>query len=189
MRAADLVVTGTVVTVDQLQPTAEAMAVSDGRIIAVGDRSGIERWIGPGTEVIDTGDGCVMPGFVEAHGHPLMEAIVLSGRMVDIRPVTIRRADDAVEAIRREVANRGPDGAYLNGWDPLLQNGLPEPTLAWLNNVAPEPPLVIVHNSGHKAYFNTAAAQRVGLTRDTPDPKGASYGRATDGDLDGTAEE
>lgn len=54
MRTADLVVTGTLVTVDELQPTAEAMAVSDGRIIAVGDRSEIERWIGPGTEVLDT---------------------------------------------------------------------------------------------------------------------------------------
>src|SRR6476660_10545359 len=129
MRAADLVVTGTVVTVDQLQPTAVSMAVSDGRIIAVGDRTGIDRWIGPGTEVLDTGDGCVMPGFVEAHGHPLMEAIVLSDRMVDIRPVTIRNADDVVDAVRREVAKRGPQGAYLNGWDPLLQNGLPDPTL------------------------------------------------------------
>jgi predicted amidohydrolase YtcJ len=189
MRAADLVVTGTVVTVDQLQPTAEAMAVSDGRIIAVGDRSGIERWIGPGTEVLDTGDGCVMPGFVEAHGHPLMEAIVLSDRMVDIRPVTIRGADDVVDAIRREVANRGPDGAYLNGWDPLLQNGLPEPTLNWLNSLAPDAPLVIIHNSGHKAYFNSAAAARAGLTRDTVDPKGARYGRDAYGELDGTAEE
>jgi len=189
MRTADLVVTGTLVTVDELQPTAEAMAVSDGRIIAVGDRSEIERWIGPGTEVLDTGDGCVMPGFIEAHGHPLMEAIVLSDRMVDIRPVTIRNADDVVDAVRREVAKRGPQGAYLNGWDPLLQSGLPDPTLAWLNDLAPEAPLVIVHNSGHKAYFNSAAAGRAGLTRDTPDPKGASYGRDADGDLDGTAEE
>jgi len=189
MLAADLVIQGTVLTVDELQPTAEALAVSDGRIIAVGERADVESWIGPGTEVIDTGDGCVMPGFVEAHGHPLMEAIVLSDRMVDIRPVTIRRADDVVDAIRREVANRGPDGGYLNGWDPLLQNGLPEPTLNWLNSVAPDSPLVIVHNSGHKAYFNSAAGARAGLTRDTADPKGARYGRDADGELDGTAEE
>jgi hypothetical protein len=42
--------------------------------------------------------------------------------MVDIRPVTMRKADDVVDAIRAEVANRGAEGAYLNGWDPLLQN-------------------------------------------------------------------
>jgi predicted amidohydrolase YtcJ len=71
----------------------------------------------------------------------------------------------------------------------LLQNGLPEPTLDWLNSVAPDSPLVITHNSGHKAYFNSAAAVRAGLTRDTPDPKGAKYGRDVNGDLDGAAEE
>ena len=64
-----------------------------------------------------------MPGLVEAHGHPLMEAIVLSDRMVDIRPVTLPNADDVVAAIEGEVAKRGADGAYLNGWDPLLQVG------------------------------------------------------------------
>jgi predicted amidohydrolase YtcJ len=189
MPAADLVITGTVLTVDELQPTAEGLAVSDGRIIAVGARSDIETWKGPDTMVLDTGDGCVMPGLIEAHGHPLMEAVVLSDRMVDIRPITMRDAHDVVDAIRREVANRGPQGAYLNGWDPLLQNGLPAPTLAWLDSVAPDTPLVITHNSGHKAYFNSVAAARTGLTRDTPDPKGAKYGRDADGNLDGTAEE
>lgn len=189
MPAADLVIFGTVLTVDGLAPTAEGLAVAGGRIVAVGNRSAVEKWIGPGTEKLDIGDGCLMPGLVEAHGHPLMEAIVLSDRMVDIRPVTLGDAGAVVDAIRREVAARGADGAYLNGWDSLLQPGLPEPTLAWLDGQAPDTPLVIVHNSGHKAYFNSAAAQRVGLTRDTPDPKGAKYGRGPDGNLDGTAEE
>jgi predicted amidohydrolase YtcJ len=189
MAEADLVITGTVRTVDEKRPAAQALAVTDGRIIAVGDRSDVAGFVGPGTETIDVGDGCVMPGFVEAHGHPLMEAIALSGRILDIRPVTISGADDVVHAIRREVADRGPDGAYLNGWDTLLQPGLPEPTLAWLNGVAPEGPLVIIHNSGHKAYFNSHAARLSGLTRDTPDPKGAKYGRDANGELDGSAEE
>jgi predicted amidohydrolase YtcJ len=189
MAAADVVITGTVLTVDDALPTAEALAVADGRIIAVGTRSDVEGLIGPGTQTIDLGDGCVMPGFVEAHGHPLMEAVALSDRIVDIRPVTIRSADDVFAAVRREVAARGSDGAYLNGWDPLLQSGLPEPTLPWLDDIAPDGPLVIIHNSGHKAYFNSRTAQRCGLTRDTPDPKGAKFGRDSRGELDGTAEE
>jgi|SRR5829696_8420314 len=106
MPAADLVIQGTVCTVDERQPTAEALAVSDGRILAVGGRSDVEGWIGSTTQTLDLGDGCVMPGLVEAHGHPLMEAIVLSDRMVDIRPVTLRDADAVVDAIRREVATR-----------------------------------------------------------------------------------
>ena len=142
MPTADLVIFGTVLTVDESKPTAEALAVSDGRIAAVGKRDDVENWVGPGTRTLDI-DGCVMPGFVEAHGHPLMEAIVLSDRMVDIRPVTMRSANDVVAAIRGEVAKRGAEGAYVIGWDPLLQKGLPEPTLDWLNATAPDAPLVL----------------------------------------------
>lgn len=189
MGHADLVITGTVLTVDESRPTAEALAVTGGRIVAVGNRSDVNELIGPDTRTIDLGSGCVMPGFVEAHGHPLMEAVALSDRFVDIRPVTIGRADAVVDAIRDEVARRGSEGAYFNGWDPLLQSGLPEPTLAWLDETAPEGPLVIIHNSGHKAFFNSHAARINGLTRDTPDPKGSSYGRDADGELDGTAVE
>ncbi len=189
MANAELVIYGTVLTVDESQPTAAAMAVEGGRIMAVGAKADIEPLIGPDTEVLDIGDGCVLPGLIEAHGHPLMEAIALSDRLVDIRPVTIPDADRVVEAVRTEVARRGADGAYLNGWDPLLQHGLPEPTLDWLNGIAPDSPLVIIHNSGHKAFFNSAAAARTGLSRDTPDPKGARFGRDASGELDGTAEE
>src|SRR5258708_1076100 len=120
MAAADVLTTGTVLPVDAARPTAEALAVADGRIIVVGDRSEVARHIGPGTQTIDLDGGCVMPGFVEAHGHPLMEAIALSDRIVDIRPVTMPRPDDVVDTIRREAGQRGPDGAYLNGCDALL---------------------------------------------------------------------
>ena len=189
MADADLVITGTVLTVDDARPTAEALAVADGRIVAVGSRSDVAGLIGADTQTIDVGSGCVMPGFIEAHGHPLMEAVALSERIVDIRPVTMRSADEVVAAVRREARERGSAGAYLNGWDPLLQPGLPEPTLSWLDDLSPDGPLVIIHNSGHKAYFNSLAAKLNGLSRDTPDPKGASYGRDANGQLDGTAEE
>jgi predicted amidohydrolase YtcJ len=107
MAQADLVITGTVLTVGDARPTAEARAVADGRIVA---------------------------------------------------------------AVRREIVAPGAAGAHLNGWDPLLQDGLPAPELVWLDKIAPEGPLVIPHNSGRKAHFNSRAA----LTRDTPDPKGAN---------------
>jgi predicted amidohydrolase YtcJ len=189
MSSADLVIIGTVLTVDESQPTAEALAVADGRIVAVGKRSDIESWIGPETQVQELGDGCVMPGLIEAHGHPLMEAIVLSDRMVDIRPVTMRDPEQVVTAVRDEVAKRGAEGAYLIGWDALLQTGLPDPSLAWLDEIAPDTPLLILHNSGHLAYFNSVAGRNAGLNRDTPDPKGARYGHFENGELDGTAYE
>ncbi|CAM5729355.1 amidohydrolase [Mycolicibacterium aubagnense] len=75
---ADLVVVGSIVTVDPQRPTAEALAVTAGRIVAVGSRDEVQPWIGADTEVREVA-GCVLPGFVEAHGHPLMEAVVLGG--------------------------------------------------------------------------------------------------------------
>ena len=111
--------------------------MSDGRIVAVGSRTDIESWIGPGTQRIDIGDGCVMPGLVEAHGHPLMEAVVLSDRMVDIRPVTMRDADDVVDAIRREVANRGPTARTSTAGIRCCNKGCPNPR--WPGSTAKPP--------------------------------------------------
>ena len=114
--------------------------------------------------MVDIGSGCVMPGLVEAHGHPLMEAVVLSDRMVDIRPVTVTDADQIVAIVRAEVDKRGDAGAYLVGWDALLQPGLPEPSLAWLDGIAPSTPLVIIHNSGHKPSSTRSPVATSGST-------------------------
>ena len=94
MPSADLVIRGTVRTVDDAQPTAEALAVADGRIVAVGNRADVDTWIGPATQTPDLGDGCVMPGLVEAHGHPLMGAIAwLNGEAPDTQErITVEQA-------------------------------------------------------------------------------------------------
>jgi len=185
----DLFITGHIRTMNPEQPVAEAVAVSGGRIVAVGSRSDLAEWERGAAERIDLGGACVLPGFVEAHGHPLMEAIALAGRVVDIRPVTLPDADQVIAAITAEVAARGAEGAYLNGWDPLLQKGLPEPNREWLDSIAPDTPLMIAHNSGHSAYFNSTKQREAGLDRNTPDPAGARFGRTPDGDLDGSAYE
>lgn len=186
---ADRVFFGTVITMDDAMPDAGGVAVRDGRILAVGGRTELTPLIGPDTAVTELGDAVLLPGFVEAHGHPLSEAIFLGPDVVDIRPVVTPSAEAVMEQLRAAIAGAGPEGVYANGWDPLLQTGLPEPTLAWLNGLSPERPLAILHNSGHSAYFNTAAAAAVGVTRDTPDPVGASFGRDADGELDGSLRE
>jgi predicted amidohydrolase YtcJ len=110
MADADVVITGTVLTVDDARPTAEALAVADSRIIAVGSSSDVTGFVGPNTETVDLGDGCVMPGFIEAHGHPLMEAVVLSDRIVDIRPVT---PEEPLRNISVAVTRMAPSGRVL----------------------------------------------------------------------------
>jgi len=114
MPAADLVIQGTVLTVDDLQPTAEAVA--EGRPHRRGRGPCRRRELDRPRNADDRHRRRrVMPGFVEAHGHPLMEAIALSDRMGDIRPVTLPKAADVVAAVKAEVAAGGSDGAYLNG--------------------------------------------------------------------------
>ncbi|MGH3580776.1 MAG: amidohydrolase, partial [Mycobacterium sp.] len=56
---AELVFFGTVLTVDEARPSAEALAVADGKIVAVGSRADVDVWVGPDTEIVELGDGCV----------------------------------------------------------------------------------------------------------------------------------
>lgn len=182
----DVVFEARIVTMDEACPEAEALGVRDGRVVAVGSLVSVRAAL-PAAPVTRLA-GCVLPGFVEAHGHPTTAAVLLSEHFVDIRPVTVSQADDVVATIRQAVAER-PHGAYLNGWDPLLQAGLPAPTLDWLDGIAPATPLVIIHNSGHSAYFNSEAASAAGIDKHTPDPTGARYGRTASGELDGSGYE
>lgn len=167
-----------------IETEAEAMAVEDGRIVQVGTAAELaERF--PDADTIAL-DGWVMPGLIEPHGHPSFSAIVLSDLVVDIRPVIVPDADGALETIRQAVADA--EGAvFVNGWDALLQRGLPDPDMRYLDELAGSVPLVVIHNSGHSAYFNAATAKTAGIDESTTDPVGASFGRADDGALTGVA--
>ncbi|MEU8138767.1 amidohydrolase [Streptodolium elevatio] len=177
---------GSVVTIDDARPQAEALAVRDGRIAAVGDAADVRALVGPGTEVVDLAGGCLLPGFVEAHGHPVSLGFGTDGPIRDIRPTTVRTAEGVMAAIREAVATADPEhGAYLFGWDGLLQKGLVEPTRAWLDTLSPDRPLAVITNSAHAVYANSAALRASGITRDTPDPVGAHFVRDADGEPTG----
>ncbi len=153
-----------------------------GRILAVG----ADEEVPGGTESVDLGEGWALPGLIEPHGHPGEASLLLSDLVIDIRPVTATTADEVMAKLR-DAVSACPAAIMANGWDPLLQVGLTTPTLQQLDALAGDVPLVIVHNSGHSAYFNSAAARAAGVDRDTPDPPGASFARDVRGDLTGTA--
>ena len=163
-----------------------AVLVEDGRITAVGARGEVPAPAGAAR--IDLGEGWALPGLIEPHGHPTEAANQLSDPVVDIRPVVVESADEVWRLIDEALAGR-PEWVLANGWDPLLQRGLATPTVRGLDEAAGEIPLMIVHNSGHTLYFNTAAARMAGVDRDTPDPAGARFGRDAAGELDGVAYE
>ncbi|GAB2747142.1 amidohydrolase [Salinifilum aidingensis] len=186
---ADLVFTGgTVRTMSAGTPVATALAVADGRVLAVGDDAEIARCAGPGTERVDLAGRTLLPGFVEAHGHPTMEMVITGPDIIDIRPVVRPTAGEALAELRRAIAEAEP-GRWLGafGWDPLLQEELPAINRALLDELAPDNPLTVMHNSGHSAWANSAVVERVGLTEQTPDPVGAHFERDADGRPTGAA--
>lgn len=167
---------------------ADAMAVQEGRVIALGTAADLRARF-PDADAVAL-DGWIMPGLIEPHGHPAYSSILLSDLVVDLRPVTVPDAEGVLAALRAAVAAADRDDAravFANGWDALLQRGLPDPDRVFLDELAGRVPLVVIHNSGHSAYFNSAAALAAGIDRDTPDPVGASFGRDENGELSGVA--
>lgn len=163
----------------------EAFAVDAGRILALGTAAELTSRF-PDAEVVAL-DGWVMPGLIEPHGHPGYSSILLSELVIDIRPVTIPDAGGVLAALRTAVAVSDGGAVFANGWDALLQRGLPDPDIHWLDELAGDTPLVVIHNSGHSAYFNTAAARAAGVDRTTPDPAGAHFAHDDTGALSGVA--
>lgn len=164
---------------------AEAIAVDGATIAAIGSADDLRQRF-PEADVVVL-DGWVMPGLIEPHGHPGFSAILLSDLVVDLRPVVIPDADGVLAALRAAVADSGGEAVFANGWDALLQRGLPDPDIRFLDGLGGAVPLVVIHNSGHSVYFNTAAAHAAGIDRSTPDPVGASFGRDSAGELTGVA--
>ncbi|WP_406631172.1 amidohydrolase family protein [Amycolatopsis sp. WGS_07] len=183
----DLIFTGgPILTVDDGRPEAEAIAVRDGIITAVGDRAEVLPLRTPATEVVDLGGAALLPGFVEAHGHPAQMAMSLAPPSVDVRPFSVPDGAGVLRAVSETAAAARPGVPLLfYGIDILLQPGLELPTADQLDALAPRNPVLIVANSGHAAYGNHAAFAAAGITRDTPDPPGASFVRDGSGDLTG----
>ncbi|KDA05145.1 amidohydrolase [Microbacterium sp. CH12i] len=165
----------------------EAFAVEEGRIVALGAAAELTAQY-PDAETVAL-DGWVIPGLIEPHGHPGYSSILLSDLVLDIRPVTIPDAAGVLAALREAVAASDGQAIFANGWDSLLQRGLPDPDIHWLDELAGDTPLVVIHNSGHSAYFNTAAARAAGIDRTTEDPVGAHFGHDASGALSGVAVE
>jgi len=184
---ADLLVTGSLITMDDAHPRAEAMAVAGGRILAVGTRADLESFVGPGTRVLDHPKGAILPGFVEPHLHLVSSALVFTG--VDCSPYT-NKTLDAVLAALKKAAAAAPAGQTVVGqlYDPSLLPGQPELTADLLDRISTEVPIVVMNASQHYFYVNSPAYAAAGITAATPNPPGGDYG-ARGGTLTGIVAE
>ncbi len=183
---ADLLLTGSLLTMDEANPRAEAVAVSGGRIVGVGSRSDLEGLVGPSTQLVEA-EGTVMPGLVEPHMHLFTSGITWG--TVDCSPTANATFDDVVARLKAAVPSV-PAGSALVGqlFDPSLFPGMPVLTADILDQVSTDVPVMVMNASQHFFYVNSAAYAAVGVDASTPDPAGGSYG-AKDGRLTGVVAE
>jgi predicted amidohydrolase YtcJ len=129
----------------------------------------------------------VLPGFIEPHMHFALMAGL--GQLEDVGPFREPTFDDTLDALQRlqqVAAAEGPDRwVAARQFDPILLEPPRDLTTAELDRIVPDRPAFILNASGHIAYVNSRALQLAAITRDTPDPVGAEYGRSEDGSLNG----
>jgi predicted amidohydrolase YtcJ len=161
-----LLVNGRVHTMDANDLTATAVAVKDGRFVAVGGDDEIRGLAGFGTIAEDLGGATVVPGLIDAHNHLLMTGQVLNQiQLYDCRTI------DAILDRVAEGVRQTPTGAWIlgRGWDESLIVECRHPTRHDLDRVAPSNP-VVIHRVWNKLVANTAALRAAGVTRETPGP-------------------
>jgi len=183
---ADLILkNGAVYTVDVVRSWANAVAVKGETILYVGSNRGAQRYAGPKTRVVDLGGKMVLPGFQDAHVHPLWAGI--ESTQCDFTGLENKQAYlDTVKAY----ASSHPDKPWIrgNGWDmSFFPKGIPN--RADLDAIVPDRPIFLYSKDGHTAWVNSKALEIAGITRDTPDPERGRIDRDRDGEPVGSLQE
>ena len=183
---------GTVATVNADNTMAEAVAIDDGWIVAVGSDADVDALIGTQTRIIELDGRFAAPGFIEGHGHYM--SLGNSKTILDLSNVA--NWDEIVQMVADAVAEAEP-GEWIRGrgwhqekWDrppePMVEGN---PTHASLTAVSPENPVLLGHASGHASFANALAMELGGYTRDSEPPPGGELVRSENGELTGLLRE
>ena len=181
---------GPIVTVNEKQPEASALAVRDGNILAVGDAADIMKaHTGETTKVVDLKGKTLMPGFVEPHVHisftAMAENIALNLSNFTLPYDTL----DTILGKLRAAKSALPEGSWIVGFgvDPSRTSPpMAELTADLLDTVSTTNPIFVVNQSCHIAYVNHKALELAGITDTTPDPgNGGVYVKDAKGRLTG----
>jgi len=181
--AATLIITNAAVyTVDKQHPTAEAVAVIDSRIVAVGSNAEIDSWRGPQTKVINAGGKLVLPGFNDAHVHFLQ-----GGAQLDqVNLTDAASPEEFARRIGRQV-KKTPKGEWVLGgrWDETKWAKPELPTKELVDPVTGETPIFVERYDGHETLANSAAMKLAGVDAKTPDVPGGIIMRDASGNPTG----
>jgi len=173
---ADLVVhNGNIYTLDSEQPSAELVAVKDGRVVYVGARDGGKPWIGPHTRVLDLRGHTMTPGLIDSHTHILM----LGYAKMTIDLSEAKNYEEVVYIVKAAAAKVSPGewilgrGWHQSKWQPppkLMVKGFQTHHL--LSRVTPDNPVFLTHASGHASLANARALEIADINAQTPSPEG-----------------
>jgi predicted amidohydrolase YtcJ len=167
---------GTIVTMNEAQPVAEAVATRGGAIIAVGTDADVLRLKGPATKVTELRGRTMLPGFIDAHGHLGQLGATLA--TADLRPPPISTASSIarIQQILRSYQEQHhiADGQWLlgSGYDDTLIEEKRHPTRDDLDRVSTTIPIAVTHISGHLTVVNSKALELLHMDSKTPDPPG-----------------
>ena len=160
-------------TVDENQPVAEAIAVYDGKIIAVTMNDEIEEYIDSGTQVIDAGGKLILPGFIDNHTHFIDGGFELQS--IDLR---YAQTEEEFARLIKEWAERYPERWITGGtWDHDNFPGGNLPTKELIDPYTPETPVFVRRYDGHMGLANSYTLELAGITGETPDPPGGEIVR------------
>jgi len=173
-------------TSDPKQPKSQAIAISNGKIVAVGTDKDILYLSSSKTHKIDMGGKTITPGFIDAHSHPAYSGNAHL-RNVDCDLRSIKEIQDAL----KEASLKKPPGEWIFGFkydDTKTAEGR-YITRYDLDLITAEHPIKIVHRGGHTAYVNSMALKLANIDRNTPTPEGGEIVRDEDGEPTGLLKE
>ena len=176
---------GTILTVDEAFSEAEALVIEGQKIIASGSFDDLNKKFGRSAHLIDLKGNTLLPGFIDAHSHAMSGA--LANNLMDYVGMSRYRTTEEVINHLKQKALETPEGEWITGrnWDPAVQEGPEELTIAILDGVSARHPIFILNASGHLAYANSRAFEAAGIDSNVKNPKGAEFVRDAKGDLNG----
>jgi len=161
-------------TVDARQPRAQAVAMANGRFLAVGSNSEVLNLAAPGIRKIDLAGKTVLPGFIDAHCHPGSSGVDMVVTVnCDLPSIA------AIQAALRERAARTAAGEWVLGskYDDTKGTEGRMLTRADLDAAVPDHPVAVMHRGGHTTFYNSTAFRMAKVDEKTPDPPGGKFDR------------
>ena len=162
--------------------SAEAIAVRDGKIVAVGSLASVRKAAGKKAVSVDLKGRTLLPGFIDAHGH--VGSVGQMASLAALSPPPVGKVDSIAalqEAVRTYTPPTGMPFIIGNGYDDSQLAERRHPTRHDLDAVYPDKPTLVIHASGHFAVMNSAMLKLAGISADTPNPTGGVIRREADG--------